>query len=37
VFAEFLDHAAKDLAGSAKLTDDPQFAKFLNMRADAPE
>ena len=35
VFAEFLSSAAKDLREAANLSDDPQFAKFLNMRADA--
>src|SRR5260370_12499811 len=34
-FAEFLKPAAEDLRDAAKLSDDPQFAKFLNMRADA--
>jgi len=35
VFAEFLNSAAKDLREAAKLSDDPQFATFMNMRADA--
>src|SRR5437899_1075100 len=35
VFAEFLNSAAKDLREAAKLSDNPQFVKFLNMRADA--
>jgi hypothetical protein len=35
VFAEFLRSAAKDLREAAELSDDPRFAKFLNMRADA--
>src|SRR6266478_5076843 len=34
-FAEFLKPAAEDLREAAKLSDDPAFAKFLNMRADA--
>jgi hypothetical protein len=34
-FAEFLNPASDDLKEAAKLSDDPQFAKFLNMRADA--
>ena len=34
-FAEFLKPAAEDLREAAKLSDDPQFTKFLNMRADA--
>src|SRR5260370_14050570 len=34
-FVEFLKPAAQDLREAAKLSDDPQFAKFLNMRADA--
>ena len=34
-FAEFLNAAAQDLREAAKLSDDPQFVKFLNMRADA--
>src|ERR1700741_169439 len=34
-FAEYLKPAAEDLREAAKLSDDPQFAKFLNMRADA--
>ena len=35
MFAEFLNPAAEDLREAAKLSDEPQFAKFLNMRADA--
>jgi hypothetical protein len=34
-FAEFLKPAADDLREAAKLSDDPQFAKFLNLRAEA--
>jgi hypothetical protein len=34
-FAEFLKPAAEDLREAAKLSDDPAFAKFLRMRADA--
>ena len=34
-FAEFLNAAAQDLREAAKLSDDLQFVKFLNMRADA--
>jgi hypothetical protein len=34
-FREFLEPAAKDLRAAAALTDDPQFAKFLRLRADA--
>jgi hypothetical protein len=34
-FAEFLKPAAEELREAAKLCDEPQFAKFLNMRADA--
>ena len=34
-FAEFLKPAADDLRQAAKLSDNPQFAKFLNLRADA--
>jgi len=34
-FAEYLKPAAEDLREAAQLSDDPQFAKFLNMRADA--
>jgi hypothetical protein len=34
-FAEFLKPAAEDLREAAKLSDDPGFAKFLRMRADA--
>jgi hypothetical protein len=34
-FADFLKPAAEDLRQAAKLSDDAQFAKFLNMRADA--
>src|SRR5260221_933250 len=35
VFAEFLKPAAEDLREAAKLSDDPAFAKFLRLRADA--
>ena len=34
-FAEFLKPAAEDLREAAKLSDDPAFAKFLRLRADA--
>ena len=34
-FAEFLKPMAKDLRAAAKLSDDPAFAKFLRLRADA--
>lgn len=34
-FHEFLVPAAKDLYDAAELTDDPAFAKFLRLRADA--
>jgi hypothetical protein len=34
-FDEFLKPAAEDLRAAAQLSDDPQFAKFLNLRADA--
>jgi len=34
-FADFLKPAADDLREAAKLSDDPQFAKFLSLRADA--
>jgi hypothetical protein len=34
-FAKFLDPAAKDLRDAADLSDDPAFAKFLRLRADA--
>jgi hypothetical protein len=34
-FAEFLKPAADDLREAAKLSDDPQFTKFLNLRAEA--
>ena len=34
-FAEFLKPAADDLREAAKLSDDPEFAKFLSLRADA--
>jgi hypothetical protein len=34
-FAEYLKPAGEDLREAAKLSDDPQFATFLNMRADA--
>jgi hypothetical protein len=34
-FAEFLKPAAEDLREAAKLSDDPAFAKFLRMRAEA--
>jgi len=34
-FAEFLKPTAEDLREAAKLSDDPAFAKFLRMRADA--
>src|SRR5262245_58848705 len=34
-FAEFLNKAAQDLREAAALTDDPAFAKFLQLRADA--
>ncbi|HEY1464995.1 MAG TPA: Zn-dependent hydrolase [Terriglobales bacterium] len=34
-FKEFLEPAAKDLRDAAALSDDPAFAKFLRMRADA--
>src|SRR5258706_2982839 len=34
-FVEYLKPAAEDLREAAKLSDDPQFANFLTMRADA--
>jgi hypothetical protein len=34
-FREFLDPMAKDLRDAADLSDDPGFAKFLRLRADA--
>jgi hypothetical protein len=34
-FAEFLKPAAEDLREAGRLSDDPAFAKFLRMRADA--
>jgi len=34
-FAEFLKPAAEDLREAAKLSDDPAFARFLRLRADA--
>ncbi|HEY1423995.1 MAG TPA: hypothetical protein VGF20_11115, partial [Candidatus Acidoferrum sp.] len=34
-FAELLKPAAENLRDAAKLSDDPAFAKFLNLRADA--
>ena len=34
-FAEFLQPAARDLRDAAALTEDPAFARFLRMRADA--
>jgi hypothetical protein len=34
-FAKFLEPAAKDLREAADLSDDPAFAKFLRLRADA--
>lgn len=34
-YAEFLNLAARDLRDAALLSDDPAFAKFLNLRADA--
>jgi hypothetical protein len=34
-FREFLEPAAKDLREAASLSDDPAFAEFLRMRADA--
>ena len=34
-FAEFLKPAAENLREAAKLSEDPQFAKFLNLRAGA--
>src|ERR1700683_37363 len=34
-FKEFLEPMASDLREAAKLTDDPAFAKFLRLRADA--
>jgi hypothetical protein len=34
-FKEFLDPMAKDLQEAAALSDDPAFAKFLRLRADA--
>ncbi len=34
-FAKFLEPAAKDLRDAAALSEDPAFAKFLNLRADA--
>jgi hypothetical protein len=35
VFHEFLEPMAKDLREAAALSDDPAFAKFLRLRADA--
>jgi hypothetical protein len=35
VFAEFLKPAAQDLREAAALSDDPKFARFLQLRADA--
>jgi hypothetical protein len=35
VFAKFLNPMAKDLREAAALSDDPAFAKFLRLRADA--
>lgn len=35
VFASFLQDAAKKLREAAELSDDPAFAKFLRLRADA--
>jgi hypothetical protein len=34
-YRSFLDPAAKDLRGAADLSDDPAFANFLRLRADA--
>ena len=34
-YAEWLRPMAEDLRAAAKLSDDPAFAKFLNLRADA--
>jgi len=34
-YGEFLEPMAKDLRDAAKLSDDPAFAKFLRLRADA--
>lgn len=34
-YKEFLDPMANDLREAAKLSDDPAFAKFLSLRADA--
>ena len=34
-FAKFLNPMAKDLREAAALSDDPAFAKFLRLRADA--
>jgi len=34
-FAKFLEPAAKDLRDAAALSEDPAFAKFLQLRADA--
>jgi hypothetical protein len=34
-FASYLEHAAKKLREAAELSDDPAFAKFLRLRADA--
>ena len=34
-YRSFLEPAAKDLRDAAKLTTDPDFAKFLHLRADA--
>ena len=34
-YRAFLDPAARSLRSAAKLSDDPDFAKFLNLRADA--
>ena len=34
-FKQFLEPMAKDLREAAKLSDDPAFAKFLRLRADA--
>jgi hypothetical protein len=35
IFAKFLKPMAKDLREAAELSDDPSFAKFLRLRADA--
>jgi hypothetical protein len=34
-FASYLEHAAKKLREAAELSDDPAFARFLRLRADA--